>query len=91
MENDVPEPPTNENGEILFQYKCESCENEEEYTDKKLLGTCSECGERLHHVGPVLDICDDCGDKLLYNGNSGLGDDTLCDTCYDRADAMGGF
>jgi len=45
---------------------------------------CTECGERMRHVGPVLDTCDSCNQDLLYNGNSGLGRDTYCDRCYER-------
>lgn len=84
----ISDPPTNEEGEILYQYDCTDCENNEEYTQKKITRTCSDCGGKLIHVGPVLDICDKCDAKLLYKGNSGLGSDTLCDTCYDRMESM---
>lgn len=82
--------------DITWEFKCRVCGHVEEIPSEDteftpsslLLPECPDCDDQLlAHVGPVLDECDRCDQKLLYRGNSGLGDDTLCDRCYERLDA----
>jgi hypothetical protein len=80
-----------EDGRIIYEYCCFECDAEVESEDSPIipLRDCPECDDgRMHHVGPILAECDKCGDGLLYSGNSGLGDDTLCDNCFDKMEVM---
>lgn len=81
-----------ENGRIIYEHECINCGYHVEDADMEPtlpLRDCPECeGGTLHHIGPPLDECDRCGAKLLYNGNSGLGRDSLCDGCYEKAKVM---
>lgn len=87
--------PITEKNKIIWEFKC-SCGNEMELPADETnfsptspgLPECEDCGEYMHHVGPKLDECDRCGQGLLYNGNSGLGNDTLCDGCYEDMSHM---
>ena len=80
----------------VWEFACRHCGHEEEVpadeTDWKPTGIqmplCEECGEITTHVGPVVDTCDRCHQDLLYHGNSGLGRDTLCESCYERLEVM---
>ena len=78
--------PITDDNRIIYEYRCIDCgaESEDEELRRIPLEDCPECGGRRFHVGPILAECDYCGAGLLYSGNSGLGDDTLCDGCYDR-------
>jgi ribosomal protein L32 len=83
---------------IVWEFRClgDGCDCEREipadetdFSPTSLgLPECPDCGEWMQHVGPVLDECDNCGQELLYQGCSGLGKDTLCERCYERAEAM---
>jgi len=81
--------------ELVWEFECTCGEEFEipasdtEFSPSSLVAPeCPECGARAHHVGPVLDVCDRCGQDLLYHGNSGLGRDTLCESCYERLEVM---
>jgi len=81
---------------IVWEFRCPECKSDKEIPDGEVdfqpsslaRPNCDDCGERMVHVGPILDECDKCGQELLYRGNSGLGDDTLCETCYGRLEAF---
>jgi hypothetical protein len=81
--------------EIVWEFACSCGEeldvpaSETDFSPTSLgLPECPNCGDRMRHVGPVLDECDRCGQELLYRGCSGLGRDTLCESCYERLEVM---
>lgn len=84
--------PITDDNEIKYEFQCYGCgyeETDSERGPRIPLRECPKCDDgKLHHVGPVLDTCDKCGQDLLYHGCSGLGSDTLCETCYERLEVM---
>lgn len=81
--------------ELVWEFACSCGEelevpaSETDFTPTSLgLPECGGCGDWMSHVGPVLDECDRCGQELLYRGCSGLGRDTLCESCYERLEVM---
>jgi len=81
---------------IDWEFRCRDCGTESEIADDETdfrpgnlaLPKCPDCEGIMQHVGPILDECDKCNQPLLYHGNSGLGDDTLCENCYERLEAF---
>ena len=80
---------------VVWEFKCSCGEgleipaDETDFSPTSLgLPKCPSCNDVMRHVGPVLSVCDRCNQDLLYQGCSGLGDDTLCESCYERLEVM---